>query len=100
MRVIVFSMYFLVGLSVCIFSIKLIGFLCTTRIIPCVHCFCSKIKGTYNGRKERMKKNRAVYPIMVVIVPMAEVTLIANHIPYPASIVYTNPVEILPTPSQ
>ena len=98
LRTIVFSIYLLVGVSACIFSIKVIGYICM-RIIPCVRCLYAKLKGTYHRRKDRMKKNRAVYPTVVITIPMAEVTIV-DRIPYPASIVYTIPVEILPSPSQ
>tara|TARA_A100001015_G_C14977403_1_gene707902 strand:+ start:1475 stop:1633 length:159 start_codon:yes stop_codon:yes gene_type:complete len=49
--------------------------------------------GCYRG-KEWVKKQKAIYPILIYDIPTAQVSTI-DAIPYPASIVATAAVEIV-----
>lgn len=89
---IVFGVYFVVGIIGCVMSIQLLVKI-ILWLMPCIERIKKACCYLQHG-VEWVKKQRRVYPILIYDIPTAEVTHI-DSIPYPASIVATVAVEIV-----
>jgi len=92
-RAVVFVVYLIVGIVGCVMSVQLLVRI-ALWIIPCVKRVQDTCYSTYKMEKERMRRRKVIYPIIIYDIPTAEVTSV-DSIPYPASIVSTAAVEIV-----
>ena len=90
---IVFAVYFLVGIVGCVMSVQLLVRI-ALWIMPCVERVQNTCYSTYKMEKEKMRRRTVIYPIIIYDIPTAEVTRV-DDIPFPASIVSTAQVQIV-----
>lgn len=96
LREVVVVLWCLFGIAACVITFEM----CVKIIESLSPCIRSAIhiqlhlQERYEEIKEERKKRRAIYPVIVYDIPVAEITHV-QRIPYPASLVSTVAVEIV-----